>query len=111
MISEKVIRQMILEEYEESNAEHEAAFVDVNHGFGVLHEEYREVMNEIEMIEMLHDTIDNLILAKDKHQLKETLRSLHQRSIYAVQELVQVAAMADKFVYSIEMNEGKENEE
>ena len=107
MTDEKIIKQMIFEEYEESNAEHESTFTDLNHGFGVLHEEVREVLAEIEAIEMLHDAIDDLVMANDTHQLKDALANIKQRSVYAIQELVQVAAMADKFVITIEMERMK----
>lgn len=105
MINEKIIRQMIAEEYKESNKIHPPLFTDLNHGYGVLHEEVKETMLDIEMIEALHDTIDNLVMLNDTEQLKRSLEGMSQRARHAIQELTQVAAMAEKFIDSIKAGE------
>lgn len=105
MTNEKIIGQMIAEEYMESNETHPPLFTDLNHGYGVLHEEVKETMLDIEMIEALHDTIDNLVMLNDTEQLKKSLEGMRQRACHAIRELIQVAAMAEKFIDSIEAGE------
>ena len=89
-----------------ADQEHPPLFTDLNHGYGVMHEEVKETMFEIESIEMLEETIDNLVIANDTDNLKLQLAEMKRKSLRAIQELTQVAAMAEKFIDSIEAGEG-----
>ena len=88
-----------------SDQEHPPRFTDLNHGYGVMHEEVKETMFEIEDIEMLEGIIDNLVIANDTERLKQQLAEMKRRSLRAIEELAQVAAVSDKFLDSIKAGE------
>lgn len=88
-----------------ADRKHPPVFTDTNHGYGVLHEEVKEAMREIESVEMLEQTIDNLVIARDIISLEKSLREMKQKAIRAIDELAQVAAMTDKFIYSMRQDE------
>ena len=71
----------------------------------MLHEEVKETMFEIESIEMLEETIDNLVIANDTENLKLQLAEMKRKSLRAMEELAQLAAVSDKFIDSIKAGE------
>ena len=88
-----------------ADQEHPPRFTDLNYGYGVLHEEVKETMFEIESIEMLEETIDNLVIANDTENLKLQLDEMKRKSLRAMEELAQLAAVSDKFIDSIKAGE------
>lgn len=88
-----------------ADQKHPPRFTDLNHGYGVLHEEVKETMFEIESIEMIEGTIDNLVIANDTENLKLQLAEMKRKSLRAMEELAQLAAVSDKFIDSIKAGE------
>ncbi len=88
-----------------ADQEHPPLFTDLNHGYGVMHEEVKETMFEIESIEMLEETIDNLVIANDTENLKQQLAAMKRKTLRAIEELAQLAAVSDKFIDSIKAGE------
>ena len=101
-VTEKLIELMITIAREEGDAKHGKSFADVNHGYGALAEEVDEVLFEIESIEQAEGAIRSYMRRNNADMLCEALPYIREKSIRAIQELTQVAAVCDKYIEHIE---------
>lgn len=104
MIDEKFIEDMVQNELKEANKLHSMFSSD--------HEAYAVIKEEVEEAAFEFDSVSNYLsilwskVARDQPNKKRIYDEMKKASIRAIQEAVQVAAMCDKAIASIEWRRG-----
>ena len=104
MIDEKVIEEMIQQELKEANKSHPMFHSD--------HEAYAVIQEEIEEASFEFISLENYLgnlwykVVRDDQSKKGIYEEMKKASIRAIQESIQVAAMCDKAIASIEWRRG-----
>ena len=102
-IQQAYIEQLIKEELKRANKIHGDKFYTVHDGHGVIREEFEEAGEEIKMIELYINSLWNLTKSKNSKSEDRILyvKEIRRYTINAIKELVQVAAMTDKYELSL----------
>ena len=98
MTDNKIIHTLIETELAEANKKH-PLFTDPHHAYGVIKEEVEELHEELVACEGLLSDMWHRI--RNDWETEHTLRQLKAHAIYAAQEAIQVAAMAQKAMDSL----------
>lgn len=98
MTDNKIIHTLIEEELAEANKKH-PLFTDPHHAYAVILEELEETKEELVACEGL--LMDMWHRIRNDMGAEDVLRQLKAHAIYAVQESIQVAAMAQKALDSL----------
>ena len=98
MTDNKIIHTLIEEELAEANKKH-PLFTDPHHAYGVIKEEVEELHEELVACEGLLSDMWGCVRADCGADW--VLRQLKGHAIYAAQEAIQVAAMAQKAMDSL----------
>lgn len=98
MTDNKIIHTLIEEELAEANKKH-PLFTDPHHAYGVIKEEVEELHEELIACEGLLSEMWHRI--REDMGAEDVLRQLLAHAIYAAQESIQVAAMAQKAIDSL----------
>ena len=93
MTDNKIIHKLIEEELAEANKKH-PLFTDLHHAYGVIKEETEELHEELVACEGLLSDMWHRI--REDMGAEDILRQIKAHAIYAAQEAIQVAAMAQK---------------
>ena len=98
MTDNKIIHTLIEEELAEANKKH-PLFTDAHHAYAVIMEEVEELHEELVAIEGLLSDMWGCVRSDCKPEW--VLKQLKGHAIYAAQEAIQVAAMAQKAIVSL----------
>lgn len=104
MIDEKFVEEMIQQELKEANKSHPMFHSD--------HEAYAVIKEEIEEASFEFVSLENYLgnlwhkVVEDEPNKKRIYDEMKKASIRAIQEAIQVAAMCDKAIASIEWRRG-----
>ena len=104
MIEKELIEEMIQQELKEANKTHQM--------FNSEHEAYAVIKEEIEEASFEFISIENYLgnlwhkVVEDEPNKKRIYEEMKKASIRAIQESIQVAAMCDKAIASIEWRRG-----
>ena len=104
MIDENVIKEMIQQELKEANKSHPMFHSD--------HEAYAVIKEEIEEASFESISLENYLgnlwhkVVTDETNKTRVYEEMKKASIRAIQEAIQVAAMCDKAIASIEWRRG-----
>lgn len=98
MTDNKIIHKLIEEELAEANKKH-PLFADAHHAYAVIKEEVEELHEELVACEGLLSDMWHRI--REDMGAEDVLRQLQAHAIYAAQEAIQVAAMAQKALDSL----------
>lgn len=98
MTDNKIIHNLIEEELAEANKQH-PLFADAHHAYAVIKEEVEELHEEVVACEGLLGDMWHRI--REDMGAEDILRQLKGHAIYAAQEAIQVAAMAQKALDSL----------
>ena len=104
MINEKLICEMITNEKDYANSKY-PLFHSMHEGNDVIREEINESKRELSRIKRLWKALCTEIRYNDEETACYIAGEMREVSILAIQELTQVAAMAEKFIDSIKAGE------
>ena len=94
MISKDIIEQLAAEELVDANTRHEPKFNSLHEAYAVILEEVEEMKSEMNDLEFDLKAMWHLVMVDSS--CKDSLLSIRRDAIHAIQEGLQVLAMADK---------------
>lgn len=100
----KDIEKLVIEEYERAIREHGYALSDYE-GLALLREEICEAQSEIKLITIWEVALKQSVYRNECRQYSKLVNEIKQKAINGACELIQVAAMCDKFQESREVRE------
>lgn len=103
------IKKLVREEYERAIREYGYAHSD-HEGLALLREEICEAQSEIKLITIWEVALKQSVYRDECHQYSKLVNEIKQKAINGACELIQVAAMCDKFKESREVRESGESE-
>ena len=92
-----MIEKMIAEELKRANRIHRDHFASMHEGESVIREEIEEAETEISYIKTLQKNLWNQIKNRQHTDALDVTKTIKLYTMSAINELVQVAAMCDKF--------------
>lgn len=96
-------------EYKTTSVDHSPVFINSHEGFGVLAEEYQEVVDAIECCrDHMQDMLVN-IRRHDRDRIRQEANRLCDHAKSAACECIQVAAMAHKMTVTMKYINKEEN--
>lgn len=98
-------------EYKVTSVEHGQVFTNSHEGYGVLAEEYQEVVDAIECCRDYMQDLLHSIRRHDRDCIRQDAIRIYNRAKDAACECVQVAAMAHKMTVTMKYISKEENED
>lgn len=105
----KDIEKLVSEEYERAIREHGYALSDYE-GLALLREEICEAQSEINLVIVWEVALKQSVYRNECHQYSKLVNEIKQKAINGACELIQVAAMCDKFESTHNVREGEKDE-
>lgn len=96
-----MIEALISKELERANTIHRDYFASAHEGESVLREEVEEAIDNIDMMTVAQERLWSAIKNNDSQSITFYVRETRKYAKEAIRELVEVAAMCDKFVASV----------
>jgi hypothetical protein len=90
------IEKLVAEELERAMAKY-GRFASKHESFGIMWEEYQEALEEWEFVSSRAEALGRLLQEKERRNFEGYLKGLRQAALACAAELIQVAAMCDKY--------------
>lgn len=106
----KVIEALIAEELARANNLHRARFASMHEGESVIREEIKESREEYTNMKLQFREAWGAVMARKEGKANQKIAKVREYAVAAITELVQVAAMCDKWELSFK-EDGRETNE
>lgn len=102
MIDDRMIEKMIKRELRKANTIHRKTFASMHEGESVIREEIEEALDDIVRMKVRHNWLWASVKDRNERVSHRAVEKIRVYAIEAIKELIQVAAMCDKFKDSFE---------
>lgn len=105
------INLLVSDEYKRAAGIHGAVFASPHEGYGVIAEEIKEAGDEVEAVERRLYALLAAIQEENRQSLIDTADAIRDAAVNGAAELIQVAAMCEKMVKTIQGGESRQPNE